>query len=948
MALLLETPPVARAPAVRPARPVPDRAPSRVVHRMRLLAVCLGFVALALWQQPGRIVPDTKLDLFVDPLAFLGRALRLWEPEGFSGQVQNQAYGYLFPMGPFFALGDLLGAPVWVVQRLWWATLLSAAFLGVVVLAGQLRVGTPATRIVAGVAYALAPRMVSSLGAVSIEVLPMALAPWVLVPLVVGSRGGSPRRAGAAGGLVVFCVGGVNAAATAAVLPLGALWLLTRAPGPRRRRLMVWWTACTALATAWWVGPLLLLGRYSPPFLDHIETASTTTAPGELAQALRGMTQWVAWLGTPAGPTWPAGSALLHEALPVLASVLLAALGLAALTRADLPHRRWLVLGALTGLVLLTAGHLAAGGAVFDGLAAGPLRAALDGALAPLRNVHKFDPVLRLPLAIGLAHVLGVALRAARRGAGARARVAAAVPVVAVLAVLGVATPALDGRLAASGSYLEVPDYWRQTADALAALDPAGRALLLPGSSFGVYLWGSPADEPLQPLAGSPWTVRNAVPLTPAGYIRMLDVVEDRLARGEGGAGLTSYLARAGISHLVVRNDLDAGSAGSTRTALVRRALADSPGLTRVGAFGPPVDTGTAFPGIVLDAALATPAPAVEVFAVADPAPRASLTPLPGVRPVLGGPDAVGALADRDPWNGAPTIAAGDPAVATDAPVVVSDALVRRERTFGRIADAAGAALAPGDPLRLDAPARDYLLPDQPAQESSVRYTGGVPGASSSASDPDSIGGARVAHQPYAALDGDPGTAWRPAVLLGGDPQWWEVTLDAPVSAAAVTVTLDPGTVPSTPSRVRVRTDAGEHVVPLQRTAEPQRLALPPGPTRTLRITADPSPGTFGGPRIGLAEVALPGAVVRRTLVTPVPDRRVSTYAFDTTPARSGCVTSTAGPVRCAPALVRGAEEPLGLDRAFTVAVPAEYEVAVTAVPRPGPALDALLAPPPV
>ena len=39
-------------------------------------------------------------------------------------------------------------------------------------------------RIVAGVAYALSPRMVTSLGAVSIEVLPMAVAPWGLVPLV--------------------------------------------------------------------------------------------------------------------------------------------------------------------------------------------------------------------------------------------------------------------------------------------------------------------------------------------------------------------------------------------------------------------------------------------------------------------------------------------------------------------------------------------------------------------------------------------------------------------------------------------------------------------------------------------------------------------------------------------------------------------------------------------
>lgn len=151
------------APAVPVPAPPADRAgrvrpgAGALLVRFRSALVCLGFVVLAVLQEPGQVVGDTKLDLAVDPVDFLHRALTLWEPEGAAGQLQNQAYGYFFPMGPFFAAGRLIGLPPWLVQRLWLALLLSVAYLGVVVLARRLRIGTPATAVLAGVAYACAP-----------------------------------------------------------------------------------------------------------------------------------------------------------------------------------------------------------------------------------------------------------------------------------------------------------------------------------------------------------------------------------------------------------------------------------------------------------------------------------------------------------------------------------------------------------------------------------------------------------------------------------------------------------------------------------------------------------------------------------------------------------------------------------------------------------------------
>ncbi|MEI2641940.1 MAG: alpha-(1-_3)-arabinofuranosyltransferase family protein [Candidatus Nanopelagicales bacterium] len=229
-----------QAPAAPPA-PVPQ-------WRARVVAVCLALVTLAFLQDPGRIAADTKLDLTVNPWGFLGRALHLWDGEGFFGQLQNQSYGYLWPMGPFFGVGQAIGLPDWVVQRLWWSLVLVAAFLGMYLLVRALRVGAGWPQILAGLAYALAVRPQSAIGAISVEVWPMALAPWVLLPLVRGARQGNVVRAAALSALAVTTAGGVNAVAAGAVLPLAVWWLITLNPGPRRRRLAAWWVGLTGLA----------------------------------------------------------------------------------------------------------------------------------------------------------------------------------------------------------------------------------------------------------------------------------------------------------------------------------------------------------------------------------------------------------------------------------------------------------------------------------------------------------------------------------------------------------------------------------------------------------------------------------------------------------------------------------------------------------------------------
>ncbi|MBY8872840.1 alpha-(1-_3)-arabinofuranosyltransferase [Micromonospora sp. PLK6-60] len=912
----------------------------------------MALSALAFVQDPGLVVIDTKVDLAIDPAGWLTRALHVWDPDGTFGQLQNQAYGYLWPMGPFFLAGKLLAVPAWVVQRLWWALVLTVACTGVVRLAERLHIGTPGARLFAGVAFALSPRLLTELGPISVEAWPSALAPWVLVPLVGLAKGAPVRRAVARSALVVACAGGVNATAVLAVVPLAAIWLLGLHPLRRRLTALLAWGLAVGAATAWWLVPLLLLGRFSPPFLDYIETAPVTTAPTDLTTVLRGASHWHAYLNGPYGPPWTAGWRLATEQPLVIATLVVAGLGLAGLARRGMPYRRFLITGLLVGLALVGLGHVGQ----LDGFGAQTQRAFLDAAGAPLRNVHKFDVVLRLPLILGLAHLVGLVLRAARTGdrpalhqgvarllQPVRLR-AGLVTGTALAAVAAVASPALAGGLAAPGSFHSVPGYWREATGWLDRNAGDDRVLVVPAARFPRYLWGSPSDEIVQPLLNKPWAVRSSVPLTPPGTIRLLDAVESVLATGQGSPGLADLLARSGVKYLLLRADLDYGHSDTTQPVIVRQALLRSAGIEPVRGFGPELGGG-GLPGNFVDRGLDVKVRALEVYQVRRPVDQVVAYDADDVTTLVGGPESLLPLAAAGGLSAAPTVLAGDrPAALRGTAVTLTDGLRRREVAFGQQHDNASATLSPAEEARLAAPARDYL-PDWADDESTAVKYFGIDGvsASSSWSDAQPLGGGRPEHQPYAAVDGDPNTSWRSAPGTAAVGQWFEVALLRPRVVRQVRLTFDDGA-DSLPTRITVTAGRQQATVPVSgRSVE---VTLPDGyPTRFVRVTVeqvfDVRAG-FGG--VGIAEFALPGVRAGRTLVVPSgpatgdPARVVLAAA----PSSPACVFDAGRPL-CDGGLARASEDGDRIDRSVRLPAGAEYQLALRARPRPGGELNALL-----
>jgi arabinofuranan 3-O-arabinosyltransferase len=942
----------------------------------------VGAIALALTfaQSPGQVSPDTKLDLTANPLRFLARATNLWNSDLPFGQAQNQAYGYVFPHGTFFLLGHLLGLPGWITQRLWWALLLTVGFWGLLRVAETLGIGSPTSRVIGAAAFALSPRVLTTLGSISSETLPMMLAPWVLLPTILALRGNAESASGRSvralagqAGLAVALMGAVNAIATLAGCLPAVIWWACHRPNRLWWRYTAWWLLALSLAMMWWVVALSLLRNVSPPFLDFIESSGVTTQWSSLVEMLRGTDSWTPFVA----PTATAGAPLVTGSAAILGTCLVAAAGLAGLASPGMPARGRLVTMLLVGVVLMAAGYSGGLGSPL----AHQVQAFLDAGGAPLRNVHKVGSVIRIPLVLGIAQLLGrvplpgsapvsVWLRAFAHPERDK-RVAATI---VVLTALMVSTSlAWSGRLTPPGTFSAIPRYWHEAADWLSQHNTGtptpGRALVVPGAPFATQVWGTSHDEPLQVLGSSPWGVRDSIPLTPPQTIRALDSVQRLFAAGRPSVGLADTLARQGVSYVVLRNDLDPDTSRSARPILVHRAIQGSPRLEKVAQFGAPVGPGT-LAGFVADSGLRPRYPAVEIYRVGSPGNEAGdvgnfgapyFADTDQLARVDGGPEVLLRLDERRRLLGQPPLGpvlmtADARSAGLGAPVVsVTDTPVAREVDYGRV-DGHSSAVRTAD----DARHTYNRVPDYPVAGADTVFggwTGGRITVSSSSSDSTALPDVAPATSPAAAIDGDSATAWVSNALQAAVGQWLQVDFDHPVSNAAITLTPSATAVGAQVRRIVIETANGSTTLRFDEAGKPLTAALPYGETPWVRITAAGTDDGSAGVQFGITDLSITQydasgfahpVNLRHTVLVPGPPPGSAIAGWDLGSellGRPGCAQAIDS-VRCAASMALAQEEPVNFSRTLTVPTPVSVTPMVWVRPRQGPKLADLIAEP--
>ena len=164
-------------------------ARSRVLRWSALVG--LGAFLVLLANDPGRMFFDTKLSVDLNACGYYASLWHLMDPLNTFGALNNQAIGYAVPMAPFYLAGQLAHVPVWLIERLWLSLIIAVGFGGLVKLAEALGIGSPASRFLAGLVFALWPTFTIVIGSTSSAALPGMLAPWAVLPLTAAVRPGA-------------------------------------------------------------------------------------------------------------------------------------------------------------------------------------------------------------------------------------------------------------------------------------------------------------------------------------------------------------------------------------------------------------------------------------------------------------------------------------------------------------------------------------------------------------------------------------------------------------------------------------------------------------------------------------------------------------------------------------------------------------------------------------
>ncbi|MEO6122248.1 MAG: alpha-(1-_3)-arabinofuranosyltransferase family protein [Ilumatobacteraceae bacterium] len=590
----------------------------------------LGLLAYVptLLSSPGRMVADTKLYLYLDPSRLTGDALYSWDSRQFAGWVPHQTVSYLWPSGPWYSFFSSIGVPDWIAQRLWIATLMFAAGLGVRWAAKLLGIAASGA-LVAALFYQLSPYLLPYISRTSTMLLPWAGLGWV-VALTIRAATRTKWRDIGLFGLVIATISPTNATAILMIAPAPVLWLLHAA----WERSITWRTAIitavklgaiSVVMSAWWISMLSVQGKYGADVLGYSETLEAVSLTSSSTEVVRGLGYWLFYVRDPYGFLTAASNDYMASGRVIAITFLIFGLALIGLVATRWSARRFAILLVFVGVVLAVSVHPIADPSPLMSPLADNSRSSI--ALA-MRSSTRAIPLSAFGFALGIG-ALSTAIGGLRRRT--RFRLRRLVPVaLGVLAVVnlpiiihhGFADPILQRDQ-------DPPAAWEQAADALDAMPAGYRVMQVPGLEFGAYRWGYTSDPPLPGMTNRPLVTRDLLPLGNAGAMDLLYAFDDRFQDGSVEASEIAPIARLfGVDTVWLPNDVafDRYRTPRPEDTSALFATAASAGATDLGpavTYGEPTANVPLLPMVdeesISNNAIGEPLPAVALVPVEKP-----------------------------------------------------------------------------------------------------------------------------------------------------------------------------------------------------------------------------------------------------------------------------------------------------------------------------------------
>ncbi|MBI2705412.1 MAG: DUF3367 domain-containing protein [Actinobacteria bacterium] len=896
-----------------------------------IVPAVLAYVPLLL-TQPGKIGADTKTYLYLDPAKLLSDAPYVWDNQIGLGTVTHQNIGYLFPMGPFYLLFDLLRVPDWIAQRLWMGSLIFAAGMGVRYLLRTIdfggmgpsrdhhlgrwhsdrRAATTEPRehaaarqaglLVATLGYMLSPYLLDYSARISVILLPWVALPW-LIALVARSLRSGGWFYPALFALVVLAVGGINATALIMVgfAPLlflvHAVWVDKEASWRQAFAVMARITVLVGVTSLWWIAGLWAEGKYGLPVIRYTETYRAVAGASNANEVLRGLGYWFFYGNDKLGP-WVESSVDYTNRLPILALsyvLPITALLTAALVRWR--YRAYFMIILVFGTLIAVGGHPWETPPFLGGFFKEFTKT--NAGLA-LRSTPRAVPVVVLATSV----FLGAGVTALCRRIPARTA-----PIALIASALIVANiPTLwNGTMIAKNLERpeQIPSYWSNGLAFMDAGDQSTRVWEVPGADFASYRWGNTVDPITPGLIARPYVARELFQWGSPQSAAMLNAYDRRLQEGIAEPEALAPIARTfAVGDVVLRADLQYERYRTARPRDTWPLLLQSPGLQAPVAFTPPTNSQATEPQPLRDELElqrlqeGKDAPLLSDFAVTEVPPMVRAQS--AERPMLLAGDAdglvdaatVGLLRTNQPvflsasYDNSKNakVSTGDDAnfdriYDSGADLVVTDTNRKRAARWGALRENNGYTERAGEtPPRYD-PGDQRLEVFPAAGESSFTVSeqrGGVVTATAYGNPitytPDD--------RPANAFDGDPATAWRVGAIDNPVGERLSADLSQPVTADRVTLT-QPLTLVRNRwiTKVRLSFDDGASVVDADLGFESRRL---PGqtisfPSRSFKkleieITEDdlgPKARYDGVSGVGFSEVKIPGVTISELIRPP-------------------------------------------------------------------------------